>query len=111
MRARASQTWSASPTDANCLTTANWVGNAVPGALNPAASGLSNDLVTFNSAIFGTIGSASNPIANDASRDVSGFLFDTANVGAYTIGSVRRQRAVAFSHRQRSQEHHDERGR
>ncbi|HYO11492.1 MAG TPA: autotransporter-associated beta strand repeat-containing protein, partial [Tepidisphaeraceae bacterium] len=84
----ASQTWSATPTDALWTTAANWTGNAVPGTLNAA----STDLATFNTPIANVggvnIGDASNPITIDATRTIAGILFDTANVGSYQIGSA-----------------------
>jgi autotransporter-associated beta strand protein len=79
----ASQTWAVTSTDANWATTANWTAVAVPGALNVTNS----DVATFNSAVSGGFGSSATPIVNDLNRSLGGIRFDTASVGAFTIGS------------------------
>ncbi len=84
----ASQNWTGA-TDANWATGTNWSGGAAPGVLNPANNNTgTGDSATFNAALNGTIGSAANPITNDAGRMIAGLFFDTANVGAYTIGTT-----------------------
>ena len=80
----ASQTWKAAPTDANWVTVGNWSGGAAPGLSTGA---LTNDVATFNTALSGGIGGSGNPIVLDATRSIGGITFDTANVGAYVIGS------------------------
>lgn len=92
----ASQTWSAAPTDQNWTTAANWVGNAVPGALNQTGNSVNNDVVTFNAPIPGSnIGTAGLPILVDdgtnlgaRGRTIGGITFDTANCGTYIISSL-----------------------
>ncbi len=91
----ASQTWTNAPADSNWANTNNWVGRAVPGALNQTGNSVNNDVATFNSPIFGTIGGAANPIKpddatinNDRSRTLGSIIFDTANCGACVFNST-----------------------
>jgi autotransporter-associated beta strand protein len=79
----ASTTWKSTPTDANWLTATNWASGSAPGV----TSGTTNDVATFNTALSGTIGGATNPITIDTNRAIGGITFDTANVGQYVIGS------------------------
>ena len=73
------------PADANWATLTNWVGGAAPGQSTGA---ITNDVATFNTALSGgTLGGVGNPIVLDATRSIGGITFDTANVGAYVIGS------------------------
>jgi fibronectin-binding autotransporter adhesin len=91
----ASQIWSNAPVNANWNTAANWIGNAVPGAINQTGNTVNNDVATFNSPLFGGIGGAGNPILTDdatvlnlslnRARTFGGITFDTPNVGAYVI--------------------------
>src|SRR5262245_20315413 len=80
----ANSTWVASPADPSWTNPANWSAG-VPGAVGGSAN---TDTVTFNTPIFNTIGSAANPIINDTNRTIGSILFDTANVGAYQIGTL-----------------------
>src|ERR1035437_130229 len=81
----ASQTWTNAPVDNTWANTNNWVGKAVPGALNSSTTA---DIATFTNALpFSGIGGAGNPITNDATRSIRSFLFDTANCGAYVFGN------------------------
>lgn len=84
----ASQTWDGE-TDTTWATATNWVNNAVPGLVNPPANSMSGDTVTLNSALAGGVrGGATDPIAFENQRQVRHFLFDTANVGSYVIGTA-----------------------
>lgn len=79
-----SQTWTNAPTDNTWTNILNWNLKAVPGALNSSTIA---DVAIFTNALpFSGIGGASNPITNDFTRGVRGFLFDTANCGAYVFG-------------------------
>ena len=81
----ASQTWTNAPVDNTWANTNNWVGKAVPGALNSSTTA---DVATFTNALpISGIGGAGNPITNDATRSIRSFLFDTANCGAYVFGN------------------------
>ncbi|HEU5396208.1 MAG TPA: autotransporter-associated beta strand repeat-containing protein, partial [Verrucomicrobiae bacterium] len=91
----ASQTWTNAPVDATWTNVNNWVAKAVPGALNQTGNSVNNDVATFNSPIFGTIGGAADPIVpddatilNDRSRTVGSIIFDTINCGAYVFNST-----------------------
>src|SRR4051812_37253002 len=91
----ASQTWSNAPINANWNVTNNWIGQALPGALNLTGNTVNNDVATFNTPIAGTIGSAANPIliddatiVNDRSRQLGGITFDTTSCGAYVFSSL-----------------------
>ena len=91
----ASDTWTNAPVDNTWVNTNNWVGHVVPGALNQTGNSVNNDVATFNSPIFGTIGEAANPIMpddatinNDRSRSLGSIIFDTANCGAYVFNST-----------------------
>jgi len=64
-------TWNGT-TDANWATTGNWSATPVPGI---------NDTATFNNAGNG------HAVISCAGAQILGFLFDTANAAAYTIGS------------------------
>ena len=80
----ASQTWTNAPTDNAWTNILNWNLKAVPGALNSSTIA---DIATFTNALpLSGIGGAGNPITNDVTRGVRGFLFDTANCGAYVFG-------------------------
>ena len=84
----ASQTWDGD-TDATWVTATNWVANAVPGAINPAAAALVADVATFNSALVGgTRGGSTDPILIDHQRQVRSVLFDTANAGPYVLANA-----------------------
>jgi autotransporter-associated beta strand protein len=84
----ASQTWSASATDANWTTATNWVGNAVPG-INPTGNATNTtDIATFNTTLSADIGSTTNPIIIDTNRMIGGLTFDTANAASYFIGAA-----------------------
>ena len=62
----------------------NWSGGTIPGA----TSGTTNtDVATFNTAL-GTVGTSGNPVTIDAGRNIGGITFDTASVGAFTIGTT-----------------------
>ena len=86
----ASQAWTNAPVDNIWTNVNNWVGKAVPGALNSSATA---DVVTFTNALpLSGIGGAGNAITNDSTgpftnRSVRGFVFDTANCGAYVFGN------------------------
>ncbi|AKC82108.1 hypothetical protein IMCC26134_03735 [Verrucomicrobia bacterium IMCC26134] len=79
----ASQTWKASPTDANWATTTNWVGGATPGS----TTSNSTDTATFNAALTGGVGGTGNPIVIDTGRRLGAITYDTVNVGALQIGT------------------------
>ncbi|HEV2437759.1 MAG TPA: autotransporter-associated beta strand repeat-containing protein [Verrucomicrobiae bacterium] len=90
----ASDTWTNAPVDNTWANTNNWVGRVVPGALNQTGNSVNNDVATFNTPIFGTIGGAANPILpdngtinGDRSRALGSIIFDTANCGAYVFYS------------------------
>ena len=91
----ANQTWTNAPVSGSWSNVLNWVGKAVPGDVNnTSANTIDADVATFNSPIFGGIGSAANPIVpddatvnNGRSRRVAGIVFDTTNCGAYVISS------------------------
>ena len=83
----ASQTWTNAPVDNTWTNINNWVGRAVPGALNSA--GANADTATFNTAIpLSGIGGAGSPITNDLTRGIRFLLFDTASCGAYVFGNA-----------------------
>lgn len=82
----ASQTWTNAPVDSTWTNINNWVGRAVPGVLGIAGGAQNGDIVTFSNALSGGIGGGGNPILNETSREVNGFIFDSANCGAYVIG-------------------------
>jgi fibronectin-binding autotransporter adhesin len=92
----ASQTWTNAPVNQNWNNTNNWVGRAVPGALNLTGNTVNNDVATFNTPIPGSnIGGAAAPvltddatIAGDRSRQIGGITFDTTNCGAYVFSSL-----------------------
>lgn len=85
----ASQIWTNAPVDANWATAANWVGNAVPGNVAPAPNGLSGDTATFNSPLpISGIGGLANPIQFVDQRCVKFISYDTADCGAYVLGTV-----------------------
>ena len=81
----ASQVWSNAPANNAWSIAGNWVGNAVPGAINTSSS--VTDTATFTNAIFNGIGSASNPMTNDFNREIASIIFDGANCGAYVFGN------------------------
>ncbi len=84
----ASQTWRAIPTDATWAGTGNWGASGVvtpPG--NTTLTYTTGDIATFNTAVSGGFGSSATPIVIDASRTITGITFDTATVGAFTIGT------------------------
>ena len=91
----ASQTWTNAPVDQNWANTNNWVGLAVPGALNQTGNSVNNDTATFNTPIPGSnIGGAALPIIpddatinGDRSRTLGSIIFDTTNCGAYVFYS------------------------
>ncbi|MES2920672.1 MAG: autotransporter-associated beta strand repeat-containing protein [Verrucomicrobiota bacterium] len=82
----ASQTWDGdSGVDASWATITNWVGGAAPGSITTT----SNDVATFNSALFGgNVGGAANPVVVDPNRRIGSILFTTASVGPYVIGAT-----------------------
>ena len=94
----ASQTWSATPTDATWVNGANWVGGAAPGAINPAGNAVNADVATFNSALFNGIGGSTNPILTDATRYLGGITFDTANVGPFVFNAGTGATALQVCH-------------
>lgn len=77
----ATGSWTGS-TDANWGTATNWTASPAPGNL----TGLNTEVATFNAALNGTIGGASNPIVIDSGRRIGGISF-AAGAGAYVIGS------------------------
>lgn len=80
----ASQTWTNAPADNTWTNILNWNSRAVPGALNSSTIA---DIATFTNALpISGFGGISRPITNDATRGVRGFVFDTANCGAYVFG-------------------------
>ncbi len=85
------QTWTNAPADANWGNANNWISKTVPGAFVPGGGGQNNNVAVFNSALAGGIGGVANPITIDifgtTNREVGSILFDTANCGAYVIGS------------------------
>jgi autotransporter-associated beta strand protein len=90
----ASQTWTNAPVDATWINTNNWIGQAVPGAINGTGNTPSADTATFTNAIFSGIGGAANPItpdnatiSGDRARSVLGITFDGPNCGAYVFNS------------------------
>lgn len=84
----ASQTWKASPTDANWSTATNWVGGAVPGIVYTANTTNTTDIATFNATQVGTVGTSGNPILIETNRMIGGITFDTANASSYFIGAA-----------------------
>src|SRR5213592_806082 len=81
----ASQTWTNAPVDNAWTNTNNWVGLAVPGAVNSTGNG---DTATYNAPIpLSGIGGAGLPITNDVQRGIRNVLFDTATCGAYVFGT------------------------
>jgi autotransporter-associated beta strand protein len=91
----ASQIWTNAPVDSAWNNTDNWVGRAVPGALNLTGNTVNNDVATFNSPLAGGIGGAGNPILTDdattagaRSRQIGGITFDTPDCGAYVISTL-----------------------
>ncbi len=80
----ASQTWTNTPVSSAWATAGNWVGNAVPGAVNSSTSA---DVASFINPIAGGFGGAANPILNDVTRGIRSILFDTVGCGAYTFGN------------------------
>ncbi len=95
----ASQTWTNLPVDATWTNANNWVAKGVPGGFVSNGSTQNGDVVTFSNALSGGIGGAANPIWVDVNtntypaftvitnREVGGFIFDSANCGAYVIGA------------------------
>src|SRR5579859_4464161 len=98
----ASQTWTNAPVDNTWTNIGNWVNRAVPGVYENAGNAVQNaDVATFNTAIpVSGIGNAANPIWIDVNtntfplvtlvtnRQIGGMFFDTANCGAYVVGST-----------------------
>lgn len=81
----ASGTWlNTGATNATWSATDNWSSAVVPGATTGTTSA---DVATFNTAV-GTYGTAGTPILIDSGRNLKSFLFDTASVGAFTIGTT-----------------------
>jgi fibronectin-binding autotransporter adhesin len=92
----ASQIWTNAPVSSQWSAAANWVGNAVPGGITGGGGTQNGDTATFNAPIGGSgFGGVSSPIVLDGinngtiytNREVKFVLFDTANCGAYVIGS------------------------
>ncbi|HEY3760451.1 MAG TPA: autotransporter-associated beta strand repeat-containing protein [Verrucomicrobiae bacterium] len=87
----ANQTWTNAPVDNTWTNVNNWVGLAMPGAINMTGNTTGIDQATFNSPIPGSgIGGAAHPIvsadatvAADRSLEIGGITFDTTNCGAY----------------------------
>jgi autotransporter-associated beta strand protein len=82
----ASSTWLDTGSGAGWNSTTNWVGGVVPGNTTSGATAVA-DTATFNTAV-GTVGTSGNPITIDTGRTIGGITFDTANVGAFTIGTT-----------------------
>ncbi len=93
----ASQTWSATPTDANWTTLTNWVAGAVPGVIYVSGNTVNNGIVTLNSPIT-TFGGSVSPIQVDLTRHIGSITYDTANAGAHVVGRL----AVLHPRRSRS---------
>ena len=81
----ASQIWTNAPVSSAWTNINNWVGRAVPGLTPQTAANA--DVATFNSALVGGIGGAGNPIYHLNTEGVRSILFDTANCGAFVIGT------------------------
>jgi autotransporter-associated beta strand protein len=75
----ASEIWSATAADGAWETGANWVSGNAPGANTGTTS---PDTATFKT------GSTTLTVLPDAGRNIFGITFDTASVGAYTIGAT-----------------------
>jgi autotransporter-associated beta strand protein len=88
----ASQTWTNAPVNSNWSNTNNWVGLAMPGAINMTGNSVNNDVATFNTTIPGSgIGGVTLPIttpnatSTNRSLQIGGVTFDTATCGAYVF--------------------------
>lgn len=82
----ASQTWSGgSVTDGNWSDTANWDSGVAPGSTTDTTN---LDEAVFNAAIANTWGSTAPIVIDSPTLNLGGITFDTANVGAYFIGST-----------------------
>jgi len=91
----ASQTWSNAPSSSTWQTAANWVSNAVPGALNTTGNA---DIATFDSPLSAGIGGAANPIVNDLQRGIRSVRFETVGCGAYVFGSSLADNSLELVH-------------
>lgn len=89
----ANQTWTNTPVDNTWTNVNNWVGLAMPGAINMTGNTVNVDLATFNTPIPASgYGGVAHPIVTpdttvvaDRSLQLGAIVFDTTNCGAYVF--------------------------
>lgn len=77
--------WTASSTDANWITAANWTGAIIPGNTSGGATA-STDVAVFNTAVSNNFGGSAAAVVIDTGRTVSGITFN-GTAGGYVIGN------------------------
>lgn len=80
----ANRTWNSTGSSADWSSTTNWGGLSAPGSTILGNA----DTATFNTAIVGTVGTSSDPVIFDSAWALKYIVFDTASVGAFTLGTT-----------------------